>query len=97
MEIIRYADLKPRPWNNGGGVTRELARFPAAAGNPAADESWDWRVSTRPRASAPASTAARTDSGVLRPHTLTNIPAPSTACCSFHVSKPAAGAPGLRG
>ncbi|MET3812047.1 HutD family protein [Arthrobacter sp. UYEF3] len=41
MEIIRFAELKPRPWRNGGGVTRELARFPEAAG----DESWDWRVS----------------------------------------------------
>lgn len=44
MDIIRYAELKPRPWRNGGGVTRELARFPAA-GKPAADEGWDWRVS----------------------------------------------------
>ncbi|MDQ0754996.1 HutD family protein [Arthrobacter sp. B3I4] len=44
MEIIRYAELKPRPWRNGGGATRELARFPAPAQR-AADESWDWRVS----------------------------------------------------
>jgi environmental stress-induced protein Ves len=44
MEIIRYAELKPRPWRNGGGVTRELARFPDT-GQPAADEGWDWRVS----------------------------------------------------
>ncbi|NUU31587.1 HutD family protein [Arthrobacter sp. C9C5] len=48
MEIIRYAELKPRPWSNGGGVTREVARFPeSGAGRaPAADDgSWDWRVS----------------------------------------------------
>ena len=25
MQIIRFADLKPQPWRNGGGVTRELA------------------------------------------------------------------------
>jgi environmental stress-induced protein Ves len=37
MEIIRYADLKPRPWRNGGGVTREVAAFhPPAAGTGAA-------------------------------------------------------------
>ncbi len=46
MEIIRYAELKPRPWRNGGGVTRELARFPDSAGRGAAEDgSWDWRVS----------------------------------------------------
>lgn len=41
MDIIRYADLKPAPWRNGGGTTRELARFPLDA----ADGGWDWRVS----------------------------------------------------
>jgi len=41
MDIIRYADLKPAPWRNGGGTTRELARFPLGA----ADGGWDWRVS----------------------------------------------------
>jgi len=45
MEIIRYAELKPRPWRNGGGVTREVARFPEPAGQGAEDGSWDWRVS----------------------------------------------------
>ena len=45
MQIIRYAELKPRPWRNGGGVTREVARFPEAGGQGAADGSWDWRVS----------------------------------------------------
>jgi environmental stress-induced protein Ves len=43
MEIIRFADLKPQPWRNGGGVTRQLASHPKAAS--AQDGSWDWRVS----------------------------------------------------
>lgn len=29
---IRYADLKPAPWKNGGGVTREIAIGPEGAG-----------------------------------------------------------------
>lgn len=45
MEIIRYTALKPRPWRNGGGVTREVARFPAPAAQGDEDGSWDWRVS----------------------------------------------------
>ena len=45
MEIIRYAALKPRPWRNGGGVTREVARFPEPAAQGTQDGSWDWRVS----------------------------------------------------
>lgn len=43
MEIIRFADLKPEPWRNGGGVTRELASHPLAAS--AQDGAWDWQVS----------------------------------------------------
>lgn len=43
MEIIRYSKLKPQPWRNGGGVTRELAGHPEAAS--AQDDVWDWRVS----------------------------------------------------
>lgn len=43
MEIIRFADLKPQPWRNGGGVTRELVSHPLAAS--AQDGAWDWRVS----------------------------------------------------
>jgi environmental stress-induced protein Ves len=43
MEIIRFAELKPEPWRNGGGVTREIARHPKAA--PGQDGAWDWRVS----------------------------------------------------
>src|SRR4051794_32177689 len=42
MEIIRFAELKARPWRNGGGVTRELARQPRT---PPPDNAWDWRVS----------------------------------------------------
>ncbi|MDQ6752678.1 MAG: HutD family protein [Actinomycetota bacterium] len=37
MDIIRYADLKPARWLNGGGATRQLA----ASGSP----EWDWRIS----------------------------------------------------
>lgn len=40
MDIIRYASLKPAPWANGGGVTRQLAAGPSGSG---AD--WDWRIS----------------------------------------------------
>jgi len=43
MEIIRFASLKPEPWRNGGGVTRQLARQSGAGS--AQDGSWDWRVS----------------------------------------------------
>ncbi|WP_416429573.1 HutD family protein [Paenarthrobacter nicotinovorans] len=43
MEIIRFADIRPEPWRNGGGVTRELASHPQAAS--AQDGAWDWRVS----------------------------------------------------
>ena len=43
MEIIRFTDLKPQPWRNGGGVTRELVSHPLAAS--AQDGVWDWRVS----------------------------------------------------
>ena len=48
MEIIRYAELRPEPWRNRGGVTRELARHPKSdpSGNDAADDgAWGWRVS----------------------------------------------------
>lgn len=43
MEIIRFAELKPEPWRNGGGVTREIARHPQAASG--GGGAWDWRVS----------------------------------------------------
>ncbi|MFJ4210535.1 HutD family protein [Paenarthrobacter sp. NPDC089675] len=43
MEIIRFADIRPQPWRNGGGVTRELASHPKVASEQ--DGAWDWRVS----------------------------------------------------
>jgi uncharacterized protein len=58
MQIIRFADLKPQPWRNGGGVTRELASHSgASSGTDSAEAAssddgassdngaWDWRVS----------------------------------------------------
>ena len=42
MEIIRFSSIRPEPWRNGGGVTREIARHPRKA---SPDGSWDWRVS----------------------------------------------------
>ncbi|KGJ80098.1 hypothetical protein GY21_03055 [Cryobacterium roopkundense] len=39
MEIIRYRDLKPASWRNGGGSTREVASFPIGAPD------FDWRIS----------------------------------------------------
>jgi environmental stress-induced protein Ves len=55
MEIIRFADLKPEPWRNGGGVTRQIAGHPGTAPGPGAASGhngvsgpgggWDWRVS----------------------------------------------------
>ncbi len=41
MRIIRYADLIPQPWKNGGGVTREIATFPEGAGF----DDFSWRLS----------------------------------------------------
>ena len=53
MQIIRFTDLKPQPWRNGGGVTREVASHRGGASAGAAssgatssdDGAWDWRVS----------------------------------------------------
>ncbi|SEB62231.1 HutD/Ves family protein [Arthrobacter woluwensis] len=42
MEIIRFSSIRPEPWRNGGGVTREIARHPREA---SPDGAWDWRVS----------------------------------------------------
>ncbi|MFM0212089.1 HutD family protein [Paraburkholderia sediminicola] len=39
--LIRGADLVAAPWKNGGGVTREVAAFPAGAGL----DAFVWRVS----------------------------------------------------
>lgn len=41
MRIVRFADLTPSPWKNGGGETREIAVHPAGAGF----DSFDWRLS----------------------------------------------------
>jgi environmental stress-induced protein Ves len=41
MHIIRLADQRPMPWKNGGGITYEVAVFPADA----ALESFAWRIS----------------------------------------------------
>ena len=43
MEIIRFASLKPEPWRNGGGITRQVASHPGDGA--AKDGGWDWRVS----------------------------------------------------
>lgn len=40
-EVIRWVDLQPTAWKNGGGVTREVAASPE--GSDMAD--FDWRVS----------------------------------------------------
>ena len=37
-QVVRLADVPPTPWRNGGGVTRELAAWPAA-------DDWRWRMS----------------------------------------------------
>ncbi len=38
-EPIRWADVPPTPWRNGGGVTRQIASSPADAAD------FDWRIS----------------------------------------------------
>ncbi|GAB3272604.1 hypothetical protein GCM10027449_09300 [Sinomonas notoginsengisoli] len=40
-QIIRFAELRPERWTNGGGTTVEIARGPAGA----AGADWDWRLS----------------------------------------------------
>ncbi|WP_237153047.1 HutD/Ves family protein [Oryzibacter oryziterrae] len=41
IRLIRHRDLKPTPWKNGGGETREIAAFPPGAGL----EDFVWRIS----------------------------------------------------
>ena len=43
MTVVRFdrANLPSTPWRNGGGVTREIARIPAAS----TLDDFDWRVS----------------------------------------------------
>ena len=38
LHVVRFDDVPPAPWKNGGGVTRELLAWPEAAG-------WSLRVS----------------------------------------------------
>ena len=40
-QLLRAADRVPRPWKNGGGVTREVAAWPPGAGL----DDFAWRVS----------------------------------------------------
>lgn len=40
--LIAFASLVPRPWKNGGGITRQIACFPPDSGL----EDFDWRLST---------------------------------------------------
>lgn len=42
MRIIRYHDLEATPWKNGGGVTREIARYPTDSQL----DDFGWRIST---------------------------------------------------
>ena len=39
MEVIRHSSLRPIPWKNGGGITHEMMRVPAAG------EPYRWRLS----------------------------------------------------
>ena len=41
MKLIRFADLTPKPWKNGGGTTTEIAVSPDRAGF----DDFDWRLS----------------------------------------------------
>ncbi|MER7673322.1 HutD family protein [Kitasatospora sp. NPDC096128] len=48
IQVLRASERPATPWLNGGGVTREVAGFPAGAGLNA----FDWRVSLADVASA---------------------------------------------
>src|SRR5690349_10237772 len=41
MKLLRFDELTATPWKNGGGVTRELASYPAGA----TLDDFAWRVS----------------------------------------------------
>ncbi|HXD27764.1 MAG TPA: HutD family protein [Arthrobacter sp.] len=48
--LIRFADLSPERWRNGGGTTVEIARSSTtpesgSGGTPASGPGWDWRIS----------------------------------------------------
>ncbi|QNQ10212.1 HutD/Ves family protein [Sphingomonas alpina] len=40
-QVLRAADRTPRPWKNGGGVTRDICAFPTGS----AMDDFDWRLS----------------------------------------------------
>ena len=42
MKIVRASEQRAMPWKNGGGITYEVAVFPAIS--PSLDD-FDWRVS----------------------------------------------------
>ncbi|WP_063773576.1 HutD family protein [Streptomyces rubellomurinus] len=48
IQVLRASERPASPWLNGGGVTREVAGFPAGAGL----DGFDWRVSLADVASA---------------------------------------------
>lgn len=46
--VIAYAGLRPAPWRNGGGVTRQVASGKLAGDrtlDTVAGDDWDWRIS----------------------------------------------------
>jgi environmental stress-induced protein Ves len=45
LAVLRGAALVASPWKNGGGITREIAAEPAAAGDGASLDAFAWRVS----------------------------------------------------
>ncbi|MBL8341236.1 MAG: HutD family protein [Rubrivivax sp.] len=46
LRLVRLADCAAQPWRNGGGVTRELLRWPAPMpGAPPTAEDWLLRIS----------------------------------------------------
>jgi environmental stress-induced protein Ves len=42
LRVLAAADRQAVPWKNGGGVTREIAAYPAGSGM----EAFEWRAST---------------------------------------------------
>lgn len=45
MQIVRWLDLRPEAWRNGGGTTREIWRQAASGGDARGVEGFDWRAS----------------------------------------------------
>ena len=48
MRILHARDFAVQPWKNGGGMTTEIAAFPAGAGF----DAFEWRISMARVASA---------------------------------------------